>query len=540
MRRIAVFDTTLRDGNQAEGVSFSARDKLRIAERLDDLGIAYIEGGWPNETNPKDVAFFREVRSLRLKQARVVAFGSTMRAGSRPEQDATLRYLLDADTPTVAIFGKSWDLHTDRVLRVTAEQNLEMVGQSVRYLKSCDREVIFDAEHFFDGYRSDPSFALATLRAAAEAGADCLVLCDTNGGMLPDELGDIVREVIAQFDCPIGIHTHNDSGCAVANACVAVRLGASHVQGTINGYGERCGNADLTAVIPNLELKVGVQCLPEGKLAELTSVSWFVSEVANQDHAQRAPYVGGCAFAHKGGMHVDAVMKDVRSFEHVDPASVGNARRMLLSDQSGASTVVEKLERIRPGIQKSDPRVGSLLRRLKELEHEGYQFEAAEGSFELLARSALGMRFELFRLIGFRVTVDKRVWDEPARAEATIRLRVGDTEMHTASEGQGPVDALSRALRKALLSYYPDLANLRLTDYKVRVLGPQDGTAARVRVLVETSDEEAAWGTVGVSEDIIEASWQAVVDSIVYGLLRRANWQPIEVRAGPELREPAK
>jgi len=398
--------------------------------------------------------------------------------------------------------------------------------------------VVYAAAHFFDGYRDDPEYAIATLRAAENGGAHCLVLCDTNGGMLPDAVAEIVRAVLERVSAPIGMHMHNDSGCAVANTCVGVRLGASHIQGTINGYGERCGNADLTAIIPNLELKVGVRCLPEGNLARMRSLSWFVSETANQEHFDRAPYVGSAAFAHKGGMHIDAVRKISESFEHVAPEAVGASRRLLLSDQSGGSTVVDKLEHIRPGISKRDPRVHSLLRRLKEMEHEGYQYEAAEASFELVARRELGTEFHLFDLLSFGVRIDTRQGDDEVRAEATVRVRVGDTEMHTASYGEGPVDALNRAIRKALLSYYPDLANIWLTDYKVRVLSTNDGTASRGRVLIQSSDGEDQWGTVGVSADIIEASWLALVDSIVYGLLKRANWQPLEIQMGPELREP--
>ncbi len=539
MRKIEVFDTTLRDGNQAEGIAFSVQDKLRIAERLDDIGIDYIEGGWPNDTNPKDVSFFRDVRSLALKTAKIVAFGSTMRAANGPETDETLRFLLDADTEVVAIFGKSWALHTEHVLRITKERNLELIERSVAYLRSKDRRVIYDAEHFFDGYRDDPEYALATLKAAENGGAHCLVLCDTNGGMLTDDVAEVVRAVRERVSAPIGMHMHNDSGCAVANTCVGVRLGAAHVQGTINGYGERCGNADLTAIIPNLELKVGVRCLPEGSLARLRSLSWFVSETANQEHYDRAPYVGSTAFAHKGGMHIDAVRKIAESFEHVAPEAVGASRKLLLSDQSGGSTVVDKLEHIRPGISKRDPRVASLLRRLKEMENQGYQYEAAEASFELVARRELGTEFHLFDLLSFGVRIDTRQGDEEVRAEATVRVRVGDTEMHTASYGDGPVDALNRAVRKALLSYYPDLANIRLTDYKVRVLSTNDGTGSRVRVLIQSSDGEDHWGTVGVSSDIIEASWLALVDSIVYGLLKRANWQPLEIQMGPEFRVPA-
>jgi 2-isopropylmalate synthase len=538
MRHVAIFDTTLRDGNQAEGIAFSIQDKLRITERLDDLGVEYVEGGWPNDTNPKDVGFFAESKRLRLRHARIVAFGSTMRAGNRPEDDATLKFMLEAETEAISLFGKSWGLHTDKVLRISRDENLRIIEESVRYLRSRDREVIYDAEHFFDGFRDDPDYALATLRAAEQGGANCLVLCDTNGGMLPDELGEIVRRVISEMTAPVGIHAHNDAGCAVANSCVAVRLGAAHVQGTMNGYGERCGNADLSAIIPNLELKVGVACLPEGSLARMRSVSWFVSEIANQEHDSRAPYVGSCAFAHKGGMHIDAVRKVAESFEHVQPEAVGGVRRLLLSDQSGGSTVVDKVGHIEPGLDKRDPRVGTLLRQLKEMENAGYQYEAAEASFELVARRALGTELQLFELLSFRVMVEMRQDETEPRAEATICVRVGDTVMHTASYGEGPVDALNRALRKALLTYYPDLANIRLIDYKVRVLTTGEGTEAKVRVLIQTGDDDESWGTVGVSHDIILASWHAVVDSLAYGLLKRANWQPLKIRPGPELREP--
>jgi 2-isopropylmalate synthase len=534
MRHVAIFDTTLRDGNQAEGIALSIQDKLRIAERLDDFGVAYIEGGWPNDTNPKDVGFFTGARKLTLRHAKIVAFGSTMRAGNRPEEDATLRFMLDAETPAISLFGKSWSLHTDHVLRISREENLRLIEESIRYLRKHDREVIYDAEHFFDGYKDDPEYALATLRAAEDGGANCLVLCDTNGGMLPDEVAEIVGKVVAAFSTPVGIHAHNDSGCAVANSCVAVRAGASHVQGTFNGYGERCGNADLSAVIPNLELKLGVTCLPEGALQRLRSVSWFVSEIANEDHHPRAPYVGSCAFAHKGGMHIDAVRKVAESFEHVQPESVGGVRRILLSDQSGGSTVVDKLGHIEPGITKRDPRVGGLLRQLKEMENAGYQYEAAEASFELVARRALGEEHHLFELLSYRATIEMRQEDAVPRAEATIRVRVGNTEMHTASYGDGPVDALSRALRKALLAYYPDLVNIRLIDYKVRVLTADEGTAAQVRVLIQTGDDEDSWGTVGVSHDIIEASWHAFVDSLTYGLLKRGGWRPLKIREGLE------
>jgi len=535
MRRVHVFDTTLRDGCQAEGVTFSVKDKLRIAQRLDDLGIAYIEGGWPNPTNPRDLDFFRCARELQLKQAKLTAFGSTRRARVAPEDDDNLRTLIEADTPSVAIFGKSWNLHVTEVLRVELDQNLRMIEDSVRFLAGQGREIIYDAEHFFDGYEADAAYALETLQAAERGGAACLVLCDTNGGTMPTRLAAIIGAVKSNVQTPFGIHCHNDAGMAVANSQVAVELGASHVQGTFNGYGERCGNANLCTVIPNLELKLGVQCLPPGKLAELTSVSRFINELAALPDDSRQPYVGASAFAHKGGMHVDAVLKCPRSFEHVEPGTVGGRRRVLLSDQSGGSTIMAKLGaaaveaesdalmsrllEIRPGLKKSDPEVRGMLTAVKNLEHQGYQFEAAEGSFVLLAKRILTDYHTPFELRGFHVSVVSRE-DAQTFAEATVRVRVDGREEHTAASGTGPVNALDKALRKALVPFYPELAHVRLTDFKVRVLERTEGTAAKVQVLIESSDGEETWGTVGAHTDIIAASWQALVDSMEYALLR--------------------
>ncbi|MFQ6130999.1 MAG: citramalate synthase [Armatimonadota bacterium] len=537
-RRVSVFDTTLRDGCQAEGVTFSVKDKLRIARRLDELGIAYIEGGWPNPTNPRDLDFFRRAQDLELTHAKITAFGSTRRAQVTPEDDANLNTLIEAQTPTVAIFGKSWTLHVTAVLRVELEQNLRMVEDSVRFLAEQGREVIYDAEHFFDGYAADPDYALATLKAAERGGAACLVLCDTNGGCMPSRLAETIEAVKPQIETPFGIHCHNDSGMAAANSQIAVELGAVHVQGTFNGYGERCGNANLCTVIPNLELKLGVQCLPEGKLTELTSVSRFINELAALPDNHRQPYVGASAFAHKGGMHVDAVLKCPRSFEHVEPDAVGGRRRVLLSDQSGGSTIMAKLGaasvaeesdalmsrllEIRPDLKKSDPEVREMLTAVKNLEHEGYQYEAAEGSFVLLAKRILTDYHEPFELRGFHVSVTSRE-DAQTLAEATVRLRVDGQEEHTAATGTGPVNALDKALRKALLPFYPELANVRLTDFKVRVLERTEGTAAKVQVLIESTDGKETWGTVGAHTDIIAASWQALVDSIQYALLREQD-----------------
>ncbi len=536
LRHVQIYDTTLRDGCQAEGVAFSVKDKIHIAQRLDALGIAYVEGGWPNPTNPRDVQFFERARDVRFEHAKLSAFGSTRRANVLPEDDANLRHLVEAETPVVAIFGKSWVLHVTEVLRATPDENLRMIEESVAFLAGHGREVIYDAEHFFDGYEEDAAYAVETLKAAERGGAVCLVLCDTNGGTMPLRLKETIEAVKPQVSTPFGIHCHNDAGMAAANSHIAVELGAEHVQGTFNGYGERCGNANLCAIIPNLELKLGVRCLPPGKLQELTSVSRYVNELAALPDDHRQPYVGSSAFAHKGGMHVDAVLKCPRSFEHVPPHTVGAGRRILLSDQSGGSTILAKLgaaesdesaeatiaqrlAELRPGLEKSDPEVREMLAAVKNLEHEGYQFEAAEGSFVLLAKRILGAYKEPFDLHGFRVSVLKHE-DAETYAEATIRLRVDGREEHTAATGNGPVHALDQALRKALLPFYPQLEKVHLTDFKVRVLDRGAGTAAKVQVFIESSDGTETWGTVGAHTDIIAASWQAMVDSIEYVLLR--------------------
>lgn len=526
--RVFLYDTTLRDGSQEAGLAFSLKDKLRIVERLDEFGMDYIEGGWPG-SNPKDLEFFRQVRRLPLRHARLVAFGSTRRPGVAVERDANVRALLESGTPAVTVFGKSWDLHVREALGTTLEENLAMIEETVAHLKARVGEVLFDAEHFFDGYKDNPAYALETLRAAARGGADWLVLCDTNGGSLPHEVAEAVRAVRAALDRPLGIHTHNDGGLAVANALEAVRLGARQVQGTVNGYGERSGNANLCTLIPNLKLKLGFACLGDGRLESLTLLSHFVSEVANRAHDPSYPYVGANAFAHKGGIHVSAILKNSRTYEHVDPERVGNRRRVVVSELAGRSNLHYLAREIGLDLDRDDPAVAALLERVKELEYRGYHFEAAEASFELLARKAVGAVPAFFAPEGYRVIVEQRP-GQTVYAEATVKVRVGDRVFLTAAEGEGPVNALDNALRKALEGVYPALKRIKLVDYKVRVLEEKDGTAARVRVLIETQDEEGSWSTIGVSENIIEASWLALVDSVEYGLLKRAR--PAQQKSG--------
>lgn len=515
--KIELFDTTLRDGTQGEHVTLSAKDKLRIARRLEAFGIDVIEGGWPG-SNPKDRAFFESAREMDWPRAQICAFGSTRRKGSPPEADANLRALLEAQTPTVSIFGKSWTLHAEVALGVTLEENLELIASSVAFLRAQGKRVIYDAEHFFDGYRADKAYALETLERAAESGADVLVLCDTNGGTLPGEVGRVVADVRARFDQTVGIHAHNDGGCAVANSIVAVEAGARHVQGTIGGIGERCGNADLCAVIPGLQLKLGFDCVRDENIARLTELAHFVGEVANLDPIDRAPYVGRSAFAHKGGIHVSAVMKDPSAYEHIEPEGVGNRRRVLVSDLSGRSNIRYKAEELGIDLGRTDA-ARDAVGRIKELEHLGYEFEGAEASFELLLRTIRGEPTEFFHLERLRVRGEK---DDAGRtsAEATLVACVAGHRALEVEEGEGPVDAMSRALRKALCGFYPELARVRLTDYKVRVLTPEEGTAASVRVLIEHQDGERAWHTVGVSTNLLEASWQALADGLRYHLLR--------------------
>lgn len=523
MKKILIYDTTLRDGSQGEQVSFSVEDKLHIAKKLDELGVDYVEGGWPG-SNSKDIAFFRRAQELKLKHAKLAAFGSTRHPRNSVAHDRNLQALIEAHTPVVTIFGKTWDLHVKVTLGVSLRENLDLIRESVAYLKSKGKEVIYDAEHFFDGFKADRDYALATLQAAEKAGADTLVLCDTNGGTLTADIRERFRAASKHVKTPLGIHTHNDGEMAVANSIAAVELGAVQVQGTINGYGERCGNANLCSVIPNLELKLGLRSIGKENLKRLTEVSHYVSELANLPPRQDLPYVGKSAFAHKGGIHVSAVMKEASAYEHVDPAVVGNERRVLVSELSGKSSVIYKAEELGLEIDKSSPDAKRVVDKLKEMEHYGYQFEGAEASFEILFNKLVHHARGFFELDGFRVITEKRGASE-SHSEAVIKLRVDGKEEHTASEGVGPVSALDRALRKSLTTFFPCIRDIRLTDYKVRVLDAERATDAKVRVLIETSDGHDTWGTVGVSENLIEASWQALVDSITYKLKKEYGYR---------------
>ncbi len=519
MARISIYDSTLRDGAQAQGISYSVDDKIKIVERLDALGIRYIEAGNPG-SNPKDLEFFARAATLKLANARIIAFGATRKVGKRVADDANVQSLLKAGTSSIAIFGKSWDYQVLEILRTTLDENLAMIGDTVRYLKQHGKEVVFDAEHFFDGWKDNPEYALKTLAAAVEAGADCIALCDTNGGSFPDEIFEITRTVCARFpSATVGIHCHNDSEMAVANSIRAVQAGATQVQGTINGLGERCGNANLCSIIPNLQLKLGHDCIPADSLRHLTSVARSVAEIANMPHNEKAPYVGGHAFAHKGGMHIDAVVKNPISYEHINPELVGNTRRVLMSEVAGRSTLLARINAVDPRLSKDSPETRRIMDRLKELEHEGYQFEAAESSFELVVRKMLGRYTPFFELVEFKVIVNEPCVNE-VNSSVIIKVRVGDQEVLTVAEGDGPVNALDRAARKALERLYPAIGEIRLTDYKVRVLDSDKASAAKVRVLIESTDGRENWTTIGVSTDIINASWQALVDAIEYKLMR--------------------
>jgi 2-isopropylmalate synthase len=524
VKKIQIYDTTLRDGSQGEDISFSVDDKLHIARKLDELGIEYIEGGWPG-SNFKDMAFFKRVPELSLKHARVAAFGSTAHPkNSKVEDDNNIQALIESGTPVVTIFGKSWDLHVKVALGISLDRNIELIRDSVAYLKSLGKEVIYDAEHFFDGFQADRHYALSTLKAAEQAGADTIVLCDTNGGTLTEEIRDRVLAAMAAVKVPIGIHTHNDSDMGVANAVIAIRHGAVHVQGTFNGYGERCGNANLCSIIPNIELKLGMHAIGQEKLRSLTEVSHYISEIANMHHRQDFPFVGKSAFAHKGGIHVSAVMKEPRAYEHLAPETVGNERRVLISELSGKSNVLYKAERMGLQVDKASAGTQAVVNKLKEMEHYGYQFEGAEASFEILFSKLMNEHSEFFELDGFRV-ITERKGNGASTSEAVIKLLVDGTEEHTAAEGVGPVSALDHALRKSLTTFFPCIKDIRLTDYKVRVLNAKGATDAKVRVLIETSDGHETWGTVGVSENLIEASWLALVDSITYKLKKEYGFK---------------
>jgi 2-isopropylmalate synthase len=517
-RRIAIYDTTLRDGSQGEGVNFSLEDKIRLARRLDEFGMDYIEGGWPG-SNPKDVEFFSRMKGQRLSHSRLAAFGSTRRAGRTSGEDEQVQLLVAAETPVVTVVGKSWDFQVTHSLKVPLEENLAMIADTFAYLSARVPEVLFDAEHFFDGYKRNPEYALQCLLAAQEAGAAVLVLCDTNGGTLPHEVDRIVAEVRERVTAEIGIHTHDDAACGVANALAAIHAGAGQVQGTVNGYGERCGNCNLIPIIANLRLKMDYECLRPDSVALLTGLSQYIDEVANLAPNTRHPYVGRSAFAHKGGLHVDSVMKNQSTYEHVTPESVGNTRRMLVSELSGGSTIVSKAAKHDLDLSKKSPQTKALLQRVAELENEGYSFESAEASFELLMMQATGKYRKMFDLDGFRVIVEKRGAGEPI-TEATVKVRVNGEPRLTVAEGDGPVHALDSALRKALCEFYPDLGEIRLTDFKVRVVNVREGTAAKVRTIIESTDGDEVWSTVGVSTNMIEASLHALVDSVDYGLLR--------------------
>jgi len=520
MRRvIKIYDTTLRDGTQGEGVSFSMEDKVRLASRMDALGIHYIEGGWPG-SNPKDLRFFRRMQDVTLKHAKLAAFTMTRRAGGRADSDVNMQAVIDAGAPVATIVGKAWDFHVTHALGTTLDENLDMIGDSIGFLGPRMEEVMFDAEHFFDGFKANREYALRTLEVAQAAGAAWLVLCDTNGGTLPAELVAILRAVRERVKTPLGIHVHNDAECAVANSLAAVLEGAGQVQGTINGFGERCGNANLVSIIPSLVLKMGLDCIPENHLRELRDVSRFVSELANRTPWAAQPYVGDSAFAHKGGMHVSAVVKFASTYEHVDPAAVGNHRRVLVSELAGKSNVLWKAREYGIDIDQDTPDSRRILDELKSLEDQGFQFEGAEASFELLIERALGRHRPYFELDAYRVIVEEQRGSAEPVAEATVRVRVKGMLEHTAALGNGPVNALDHALRKALEEFYPALREMRLLDYKVRILDESKGTAARTRVLITSGDGDETWGTVGVAENIIEASWQALVDSIEYTLRR--------------------
>jgi 2-isopropylmalate synthase len=524
---IEFYDTTLRDGTQAENFNLSVDDKVKISKQLDKLGIDFIEGGWPG-SNPLAVEYFEKMKSVELKHASLTAFGATRHFQNPPEKDPNLQALLAAETPAITIFGKSWDIHVHDALRIELEDNLLIIEDSLSYLRPRVKHLIYDAEHFFDGFKKNREYCLATLGRAVKGGAETLVLCDTNGGTLPHEIPPIIERV-KEFlkeqnsSAKIGIHPHNDSESAVANALLAVSLGAGQVQGTINGYGERCGNANLTSIIPAVVFKMGIEAEVGKKIDKLYSTSRLINELANLPHNRYQPYVGESAFAHKGGIHVSAVQRNPLTYEHIEPEKVGNVRRILISDQAGKSNVMHKAVKYGLNLKADDPAMAVIVKELKELENHGFQYEGAEASFELLMRKAMGLHPDFFTFEGFRVMNNKYRMDTPSLTEATIRLYVEGKEVHTASMGDGPVNALDKAMRKALIRFYPGLSEMELIDYKVRVLSGQHGTGAKVRVLVESKDTTSQWGTVGVSVNIIEASWQALVDAINYKLMKDKN-----------------
>ncbi len=521
--QVRIYDTTLRDGSQAEGISFSKNDKVRIAEALDSFGVSYVEGGWPG-SNPKDIAFFEAAKKLKFKNAKIAAFGSTRRFSNPVDSDDNILKLLESEAPVVTIFGKSWLLHVEAVLKIKPEQNLQIIADSCGFLASKGREVIFDAEHFFDGYNDNPDFAKEVLKTAVKNGATSVVLCDTNGGTLVSQIATICKDVVRNLpsDVIVGIHCHNDSDLAVANSLMAVECGIKHIQGTINGYGERCGNANLCSIIPALELKMNKKSIHSGNISKLKELSSFVDEITNIRPNNRLPYVGESSFAHKGGMHVNAVDKNPATFEHIDPEKVGNKRRILVSDLSGKSNIITKISEHKLEMLKPEE-VSEILIELKRMEHEGYEYEAANASFSLLMNKATKKHKPKFYLEGYRVIVEKRGHSEPCLTEATVKVNVNEELELMAAEGDGPINALDRALRKALERFYPEIAKIKLNDYKVRILDGEGGTSAKTRVLIESGDGNTSWVTVGVSENIIEASWEALVDSVEYFLLKKGK-----------------
>ncbi|GAA4716729.1 citramalate synthase [Brevibacillus fulvus] len=532
-KKICLYDTTLRDGTQAEGISLSVEDKVKIAARLDQFGIDWIEGGWPG-SNPKDMAFFEKMKEFPLKQAKIAAFGSTCRPGVAAEVDSNLQAILDSGAAVATIFGKSWDLHVLEALKTSLEENLRMVRDSISYLKQHQRTVIFDAEHFFDGFKQNADYAVSVLKAAEEAGADWIVLCDTNGGSLPHEVYQIVQTVRQQIATPLGIHSHNDGELGVANALAAVQAGAEQVQGTINGIGERCGNANLISVVANLQLKMGYSCVAEEQLQQLTKLSRYVAEIANMATPNNQPFVGNSAFAHKGGIHVSAVLKDPQTYEHIAPEQVGNRRRVLVSELAGQSNLLAKSEELQISFDGNKQEAREMIQQIKEREFQGYQYEGAEASLSLLLLESSGKLNPLFSLDSFKILMEKTA-EHAILSEATVKVRVNGQIMHTAAEGNGPVNALDNALRKALEGVFPVLSQMHLTDYKVRVLDESEATAAKVRVLIESMRNGEKWSTVGVSTNVIEASWEALVDSIRY-LLWKEGCTPQELEEQTEQR----
>ncbi|PKQ28492.1 MAG: citramalate synthase [Candidatus Anoxymicrobium japonicum] len=519
MPDVFIYDTTLRDGAAREGVSFSLEDKMKILKRLDSFGVHYIEGGYP-ASNPKDLEFFAEASKLRLANAKLVTFGSTRRALTSASRDKEMKALVASGAPVACIVGKAWDFHVQTALKISLDENLFMIQESVAYLKKKGLEVLFDAEHFFDAYKENPAYALQAVEAAAGAGVDWVVLCDTNGGALPNEIASITRDVRARTSAPLGIHAHNDCECAVASTLAAIHEGVKMAQGTINGYGERCGNANLCSVIGDLALKMDIDCLPRDRLAGLTDLAHYVSELANIHPDAHQPFVGMSAFAHKGGIHASGVKSESRTYEHIRPELVGNIQRIVVSELSGKSTITLKAKELGFDLDANPTQLRAILKQIKELEHVGYQFEAADGSFEMLVRKALGTHKQFFRLESFRVIMEKRE-DGKVTTEATVKIHVGGRRLIATAEGNGPVNALDRAVRIAIGRSYPELKDIELTDFKVRVLDEKKGTGAVTRVLIETGDGEKSWGTIGVSENIIEASWQALVDSIEFGLTHK-------------------